>query len=143
MKSIFSLFPVALLFAATTGFGASTECPKPAGAVAKAAGSSATAAIPSSAVPKVTESDAGEITTEQILQRLFGHRSDAPETRSAVGGSKLLDLQGRLSMVSILVRNPDGTIGYFCVDNINAARKLLAGPARPAAVPAAVPATIE
>ena len=61
------------------------------------------------------------------LELLFGHRSNDLETRSGPAGMKVLDLQGRFSTVSILVRNPDGTLRRVCVDNIGAARKLLAG----------------
>lgn len=155
MKLISSLIPVALLFAATTLFGDSTDCPATAESVSRTADSSANAAIaavPAAAVPGAasagtaspasTSPEARSITTDQILERLFGRRSDDRVT-SGPAGSKLLDLQGRFSMVSIIVRKPDGTIGHFCVDNIDAARKLLAGPASPAAVPLAAPAPLQ
>jgi hypothetical protein len=157
MKLISSLIPVALLFGATTLFGASTDCPAAAESVSRTADSSANAAIaavPAAAVPAAavpgaasagtaspasTSPEARSITSDQILERLFGRRSDDRIT-SGTAGSKLLDLQGRFSLVTIIVRKPDGTIGHFCVDNIDAARKLLAGPASPAAVPVAAQA---
>ena len=140
MKSIFSLIPVALFFAATTGFGASTGGSASAEPLAETAGSAGNAPVTSGAPSKTTAPDAGTITTDQILARLFGRRSD-DLVKSGRGGSRLLDLQGRLSMVSIIVRNPDGTIGHYCVDNIKAATKLLAAPITPAPVPAAASAS--
>jgi len=155
MKLISSLIPVALLFAATTLFGASTDCPAAAESVSRTADSSANAAIaavpaaavpgaasPGTASPASTSPEARSITTDQILERLFGRRSDDRVT-SGTAGSKLLDLQGRFSMVSIIVRKPDGTIGHFCVDNIDAARRLLAGPINPTPVPVAAPAPLQ
>ena len=147
MKSISmipaALIPAALLFAATAGLGASTDCPAPSDPTAQTAGSAASAPVTSSAPPKATASETQNITTDQILERLFGRRSNDLEIKNGPGGSKLLDLQGRFSLVSIIVRNPDGTIGHFCVDNIDAAKKLLAGQSKPAFVPAAAPAPLQ
>jgi hypothetical protein len=132
MKSILSLIPFTLVFAASSVFGASTDCPVP---IAPASASSTNAPAAAALAPKAAAPDASS-TTDQILAGLFGRRSNDLVT-SGRAGSKLLDLQGRFSTVSIIVRNPDGTIGHFCVDNIAAAKRLLASPSKPGPVSAA------
>jgi hypothetical protein len=142
MKSIACLIPVALVCAATAGYAASTEKPVPATKDVRASGATAPADTSAPAPQKATVSDGRTIATDQILEQLFGRRSN-DLIRKGAGGSTVLDLQGRFSTVSIIVRQPDGTLRPFCVDNIDAARKLLAGP-RPAVPPlASSPAPVQ
>jgi hypothetical protein len=141
MGSISALICAALLLVATSVLAATTDSPRPAEAEAVASvsalpGAPALAPAPSD-LPGAAKVSA--LTTDQILARLFGRRADDVVTKSGVGGAQVVDLEGRFSMVSIVVRNPDGTIGHFCVDNIGAASKLLAGPVSAPPVRAAVP----
>jgi hypothetical protein len=147
MKSIPLMVLVALLQSGggSTTFAAITEKPA-AGSVAETKAPSENASrksVPTAiTVPAKATAAAGKV-ADQTLESLFGRRSDDLEIKRATGGSTVLDLRGRFSTVSIIVRNPDGTIGHFCVDNIDAARHLLASPLRPPAAPAAAPAPLQ
>jgi hypothetical protein len=139
MKSIACLISLVLVCAASAGYAASTEKSVSAG---KEVRPSATAATETAAPQKATVSAATPIATDPSLEQLFGRRAN-DRIRKAAGGSTVLDLQGRFSTVSIIVRQPDGTLRPFCVDNIDAAKKLLAGPG-PAVTPrASAPAPVQ
>jgi hypothetical protein len=91
-------------------------------------------------LPAVAVTTAAKLQTDQaaieadrrLREALSREDSDLVRGHGA-GKGEYVDMQGRFSMVTIIVKQPDGTKSILCVDNYDAARKALDTPPPPAA----------
>jgi hypothetical protein len=78
------------------------------------------------------QTDLAKVEADRMLERMLNHDAGNLTVQHGPGRTEILDVGEGFMMVSIAVRNTDGTRSIVCVDNYRAARHALDTPSGPA-----------
>jgi hypothetical protein len=84
-------------------------------------------ATANAAAPK-PQADLAKLEADRMLERMLNHDASNLTTRYGPGRTEIMDVGEGFMMVSIAVRNADGTRSIVCVDNYRAAHHALDTP---------------